>query len=143
MVTKGIVLELVNTYQAKVRMPIFNGVETSKDGTPDNRLSIATICTLPNCNNSVQPGDIVFVAFEDNDISKPIIIGHLYKEKANNTTADIILNTLLVQSGVTLPESTTIGEVNSKEISYLHGLVGNIQKQLNYLQSQIDELRGE
>ena len=37
----------------------------------------ASICSIPGLSNSITEGDIVYVAFEDNDMGKPVIIGHL------------------------------------------------------------------
>lgn len=137
MITKGIVVEVINNYQAKVRLPIFNSIASSKEGTPDSQLNIATICSLPNCNNVVQKGDIVFVAFEDNDISKPIILGHLYRENMGETYSSLDLTNLKILGSTNLSFDTNIGNVNANEISYLQGLEGNIQTQLIKLNDKI------
>lgn len=144
MITKGIVVEVINNYQAKVRLPIFNSIASSKEGTPDSQLNIATICSLPNCNNVVQKEDIVFVGFEDNDISKPIILGHLNRENMGETYSSLDLTNFKTVGTTTLSSDTNIGDVKANEIGCLKGLQGNIQTQLNntknLLNNKVDKI---
>lgn len=133
MITKGIVQEFIDNYSVRVRLPIFDGSEKSQYGIPNSGLSVATICSLPNANSGVGIGDVVFVGFEDNDLGKPIILGHLYKEAITNTKLNLELNSLTTHSTTTLNEQTWIGDVTPKEISYLKGVDNPIQDQLNYI----------
>lgn len=144
MVTKGIVQKILDNYNIRVRLPILDGIENSKYGVLNKDLSVATISCLPNTSNLVSEGDIVFVAFEDNDLSKPVIIGHLYKESLSNTKLNLELNSLITNSITKLNEQTWIGEVRPHEISYLHGLKAPIQQQIdnimNYLNMTNEDL---
>ena len=106
MITKGIVQEFIDNYSVRVRLPIFDGSEKSQYGIPNSGLSVATICSLPNANSGVGIGDVVFVGFEDNDLGKPIILGHLYKEAITNTKLNLELNSLTTHSTTTLNEQT-------------------------------------
>ena len=134
MITKGIVEELKG-YQAKVRLPIYDGLANTKNATSNENLSYATVCVTTNLNNSLNVGDIVYVSFEDNDKGKPVILGQLYKEEMN-TLADIKLNSaninqLTVNKNASLPQNTSIGSISSKEIAALSGIKDNIQNQID------------
>ena len=81
MITKAIIEEKINQYQYKVRIPIFDRMDESPDHTDFKDLAIATVSIPRGINNNIQVGDIVFVGFEDNNSSQPIILGHLYREQ--------------------------------------------------------------
>jgi hypothetical protein len=145
MITKAIVEEIISPYSARVRMPILNAIKGAKQSTPTDELSIATICTIPNAKNNINVGDIVFVGFEDNDYSKPIIIGHLFKENKtkdlyDNTSLDLVLRSLNVQYDTTLSSNTKIGEVIGKEIQCLQGIRSNIQKQIDDIEQSYGDV---
>lgn len=134
MITKGII-EGLDGYKALVRLPIFDGNEASKVSTKSNNLSKATYCSIANVEIPFAKGDIVFVGFEDNDTSKPIILGHLYKSTKQSATPGLNLSTLNTSSTTKLSESTYIGNVKPNELAYLTGLKANIQRQLDELKS--------
>ena len=140
MITKGIIEEIVAKYRAKVRLPIYEGMPQSSDVyVRSNDLSTATICTLPSCEPNFQKGDVVFVAFEDNDLGKTIILGMLYCESSKKSTSSLGLNSLVVDVDTHLSEATTIGDVASDDIQNLKGTKGNIQKQIDEIQIQINQ----
>ena len=122
MVTKGIVIELIED-KAIVRLPIFDGIEGTQNATGKNNLSKATVCTLPNATNVLSVDDIVYVAFEDDDISKPVIIGHLKKERLTKTTPSLKLGELSTSSTTNLSEYTSIGNITPTEIKMLKGVL--------------------
>lgn len=130
MVTKGIVVELIED-KAIVRLPIFDGIEGTQNATGKNNLSKATVCTLPNATNVLSVDDIVYVAFEDDDISKPVIIGHLKKEGLTKTTPSLKLGELSTSSTTNLSEYTSIGNITPTEIKMLKGVQKNIQLQID------------
>ncbi len=141
MITKGIVEKINENHKAVVRIPLFDSIEDSREGIETKDLSEAIICVLPNSTNVVSVGDIVIVGFEENDISKPIILGHLYKETANETQINLTLNSLKVTSNVVLPNDTNIGQVKPNELAKLNGLKDNVQLRMNYLQDEIDKIK--
>lgn len=143
MITKGIVEDVSNPYYVKVRMPIYDSIEGSRDSTLNKDLNYAAICSIPNTSNVVNKGDIVFIGFEDDDIGKPIIIGHLIKESGNSTLNNLNINMLTTNSLTKLDDNTYIGSVNPSEIKMLVGLRANIQQQIDYLQEQINILNGD
>lgn len=140
MITKGIVEEILTSYKLKVRAPMLDRMVVSGLAKSTSSLNESIICTLPGCDINLKVGDIVFLAFEDNDYSKPIILGCLYRTVKTDSYCDLILNVLDVNLSAKLPSNTTIGEITPVEISHLHGIKTNIQEQLNYLSDKIDYL---
>ena len=128
MITKAIVVSIVPPNKFKVRMPIFNGFSGQQGATPDDQLNDATLCTLPNSNNIVNVGDIVYVAFEDNDAGRPVILGHLYTGTSKtNTTIDLNIRELNVKdsqsmgktsiASASLPKNTAIGDITYDDLA--------------------------
>lgn len=142
MITKAIVEELINPYQVRVRVPRLDGVLESPVHTAKEDLTIATICTLPNCYLNVQVGDIVFVAYEDNTERKLVILGHLSREASQSTTAsDVLFNRLEVRDEFRCTDKCTIGEdITYTELKTLSGVKDNLQKQIDLLEQKIEQL---
>ena len=127
MITKGIVEEVLTNYSIKVRLPILDSIEGTRDATPTSDLSEAIVCVAPNSEINFTVGDIVIVGFEDNDDSKPIILGFLSKESGNTSSISNNLSKLNVNVSAKLPRDTSIGNVSSQDISMLQGAKFNIQ----------------
>jgi hypothetical protein len=92
-------------------MPLF---ETASSATPVEAEALVNIA--PGMFNSLVVGDIVFVAFEENALEKPIIIGKLFKggNDENNVRGGAgILDTLKVRTAATIP-CTTLYEFPSQ-----------------------------
>ena len=141
MLTRGIIEDVLSPYKVKVRIPLLHRMDSANIATTTEDLNTATICSMPNCYINPQVGDIVFVAFEDNTYYKAVILGHLSRAAMTNTYGDFSMNSLLVNSSAKLPEETTIGSITSEELLMLSGLEGNIQKQLNNIKEQIEQLQ--
>lgn len=131
MVTKAIVEDASNPCYVKVRIPTYDAIEDARGGTLNKDLSYATICALSNSGNNVQNGDVVFVSFEDDDLGKPVIIGHLVKEEKDESYSDASFRLLNTKSTTTLYKDTYIGDVTPQEIASLKGIKFNIQEQFN------------
>ena len=140
MLTKGIVEKVITPYKVKVRLPVFDGIEGTRNATETNELSEAIVCSLPNSSNLVNIGDIVIIGFEDNDTSKPIILGHLFKETDNNTLVNLKVGALETTGATKLSKDTHIGEIKPKEIEALSGISSNIQGQIDNLNNQAERL---
>ena len=87
-----------------VRMPLF---ETAANPNPVEAEALVNI--TPGLFNNLEVGDVVFVAFEENAIEKPIIIGKLFRgvDIENNIRGGGgILNSLKVRSSATIPATT-------------------------------------
>ena len=131
--TKGIVTEIINKYQVRVRIPIYNKSEESPTATPNEELSIGPVCTLPGVAPNFNIGDVVIVAFEQDIYTDPVILGKLYLNDIHNTYSDVHTGELKVTSKATLPTNTRIGNVSGENISALENAHGNIQNQLDLL----------
>lgn len=105
MVTKAVIQSINKAgNRCIVRMPLF---ETASSSAPVEAEALVSI--TPGMFNNLSVGDIVFVAFEENALEKPIILGKLYKgtiiESAVNGGMGI-LDTLKVRTAATIPCST-------------------------------------
>lgn len=137
MITKGTIEKIIDDYSAKVRLPIYDGVENSQGSTSEKNLSEAAICLLPNSNVRLVKGDVVYVAFEDDDIGKPVIIGWLQKSTGNTSDVGLVTSTLTTTSTTILDNQTYIGNVKPSEIQTLQGARDNLQAQIDILSSSI------
>lgn len=136
MITKAIVEKIISPYQVKVRIPVFDRVDTSSISTSTENLNTATICTLPNCYINIQVGDVVFVGFEDNTYHKAVVLGHLCKQNVE-TFCNIDLNKVTVATSAELPYNTTVGQIKPQELLCLAGVQSNIQLQLDNITQRL------
>lgn len=139
MITKGIIEQVLDKYTVRVRLPIYDKSKYDNTGTPTNSLGIAHFCSLPHTLSNAQVGDIVYVGFEDNDYGKPIILGYLSMSGEHNTYAHTQLDSLETITSTKLCYDTTIGNVTAQEITYLQGLTGSIQGQLDVIGGKLNQ----
>ena len=130
MITKGIIKEIVDDYSAVVNVPLLNNDVT------------CILCSLPNSNIKLQLEDVVFVGFEDYDLSKGVIIGFLFKESANLSSISAEIDSLIVNSNATFSKSIQIGDITYSQLKYLSGLSQNIQNSLTNIEDRLDKLEG-
>ena len=140
MITRGIVEKIYDKQNVAVRLPLFDKASNSTERVPTELLGTASICVLPNCIPNVRVGDVVYVAFENNDKSKPVIIGYVYIDKEYSTRQGISAQSIDVLATASLPQETTIGNVSSKSISMLYGTRYNIQGQIDELSERVAKL---
>lgn len=133
MIERGIVEKILDNKEILVRIPLLNKSANAPGATPTEELDPAVVCNMPNCSISVKVGDVVFVGFENNDYSKPIILGYLFSGSGNSSQLNIEADTLTVNSKVKLPADTSIGKVTSADIYNLFQSSDNLQQQINYL----------
>ena len=129
MITKGQVLNINSDNTLQVRIPLFE----SATGTRNNQIVKCTVCYNPGNLNGYVIGDVVFVAFEDNEIDKPVVIGKLYLGDEKEATNHSYSNSLTVEGNASLPASTTIGNLDFVKIK-------NIFNELDILNTYIDQL---
>lgn len=105
MVTKAIVRSINGgANRCIVRMPLF---ETASSTAPVEAEALVSI--PPGIFNNLVVGDVVFVAFEENALEKPIIIGKLFTgiNSENEVAGGAgILDTLKVRTAATIPCTT-------------------------------------
>ena len=106
MITKGQITAINRAgNRCTVRLPLF---ETASSTTPVEIEALVSI--TPGLFNNLFVNDVVFVAFEENALEKPIIMGKLYTGASveNNTKGGAgILDTLTVRSSGNIPAATT------------------------------------
>jgi L,D-peptidoglycan transpeptidase YkuD (ErfK/YbiS/YcfS/YnhG family) len=143
MVTKAFVQEVIDPYHLRVRIPLYNKIESVNGSTPNSELSVAAVCTLPNFVTDVKSGSIVILSFEEDDISKPIVLGHLATANASSSIVDIKCNDLHVVGETTLTELTTIGEVTGDSIQQLKGLDTNVKQKFLEVDKEFEDIEDE
>ena len=137
MITKAYIEEIEDNYTVKVRIPIFNKSKESSDCTPTSELNKAYFLTLPNLRITPQIG------FENNDRSKPVILGFLYCNKKEESISDTILHSLVVDGEAVLPPNTSIGGISSKQISFLSNLREDVQIQIDQILYRLTTLESK
>ena len=143
MITRAVVVSLEDPYHVKVRVPLLDRSETSNVYNSKDNLQVATICTLTQYDPNIQVGDVVFIMFEDRDLSHPVIVGYLYRSNKTQTYADEILGNLQIVTTAKLPFDTTIGSISYDNLKCLQGCTLPIRSELDNLQNQINELRSK
>jgi hypothetical protein len=144
-VTKAIVRSIdASGTKCVVEMPLF---ATASSSAPTAE---ALINITPGMFNNIFVNDIVFIAFEENALEKPIIIGKLFigTSVENNTHGGAgILDSLKVRTSATIPCSTLFEYPNAIRSEYnnlktpkkLADYILWIEKYFKKLVNQLDE----
>ena len=143
MLALGIVERVNSEFSVKVRIPVLHRAKTDVNATPTDLLPDATVCSFTRSYPNYVDGSVVVVGFDRNDLTSPIVLGELLTEKNFDTENCMSLSFLNVDESCTLPNQTTIGEVNEKEISCLLGINNNIQYQLDEITRRVSALESE
>lgn len=131
MLVKGIIEQKVDIYSYKVRIPFLNKISQDSNPTSTENLSVATISTIPGIHSVFEEGDVVFIDFENDDFSDPVILGKLDRDSTKTSYNTLDTSTLNVNLTANLPEETYIGNITPFELNSLKGIEGNIQQQLS------------
>ena len=110
MIAKAVIQEQINN-KFKVRIPLFESA-----GSSDPCILLATLCYVPGNLDCYNIGDVVFVAFENNQINSPVIIGKLYTGTEKLNTRLNKSSVLKVDTEANLPNQTRIGEFSAEEV---------------------------
>lgn len=143
MITKAYVQSVLDNHTVRVRIPLFNKLENVNGATPNGELSIAPICTVANIINDPHIGDIVFVAFEEDDLSKPIVIGYLSLDNMGESYPQIKCDSLEAIDEVKLSTSTTIGDIKYSNISQLKNLKENVANKFSSINQELEDIEAD
>lgn len=138
MLTKAVVTDIIDKYKIKLDIPLFKSSSADGIGNP-----YAIVCSPPNVNITFRPGDVVIVGFEDNNYSKPVIIGFLYKEVSPNSTLDMKVNTISIDADLTVGEESYPAVVKKLRINVadLFTEIRELKNSLSNLEQQLEELK--
>ena len=89
MLQKGIIETIEDKYTVKVRIPKYDKIASSATGTQKEELATGIVCTLPGMNVTYSVGDVVLVDFENDELSKPVILGLLYRDHESNSVLEL------------------------------------------------------
>jgi hypothetical protein len=117
LITKAIV-QSINAAgdRCQVRIPLF---ETAGNSVPVE--AEALVNNAPGVFNGLEVGDRVFIAFEENAIEKPIILGKLFRGaeiESNIRGGGGVFSSLKVNSDATIPATTVFSFPPSKQTEY-------------------------
>jgi hypothetical protein len=105
MITKAIIQSInAPANRCIVRMPLF---ETAANPNPVEAEALVNI--TPGIYNNLEVGDVVFVAFEENALEKPIIIGKLFRGTEIEGAirgGGAIIDSLKVRTSAAIPASS-------------------------------------
>lgn len=123
MINKAFIEKKIDEYTYIVRIPRFNKSNSSVYASKDTNLYTATICYLPGIIPYYDINDVVFVAYENDEYSNPVIIGKLFRPDDNsnsisviNTEQDTLNNSNLNQTFDSVLEQI---DLIKKDIDYL------------------------
>lgn len=141
MITKAKVEQISpDGYHVKVRIPTLHKIEGAPGATPFEELPYALVCYAPGCKPNLTVGDIVYVGFENNQISEPVILGMLLNNTFTNSSTTINADSLNVNIDAQLPyNQTNVGNINVSDLannislSTLNGLNNKIELLENHI----------
>lgn len=133
MVTKA---QVIGIGKNTVSVKIINW--TNNVNWTDNLNITCSINTFPGITSNLQSGDYVYVAFEDNLQSKPVVLGMWQNDNTKNRTVNATLSNLTLTDGISIKDSV---KISNKEISTLKGINVNktIQKQIDDISKSVTE----
>ena len=118
MITKAIIEQIEDDgYHYRVRIPVLHKIENAPGSTPFKELPIALVCYAPGCRPNLNVGDVVYVGFENNQYSDPVILGMLLNDTYKNSSASIIADSIDASINVNLPQSNVnFGDITLSNI---------------------------
>lgn len=114
MIQKAYIEKQIDGFSYKVRIPRYNKSSAAPSKTPTEQLYTAYVCQQPNVNPYYSNGDVVFVCFENDDTSQPIIIGKLFNSEESQSHSEISSENILEStSPITTIDATTLIDLSS------------------------------
>lgn len=104
--------------QYKIRIPKYHKLRGVAEASSYDQLPFASVCYLPGIFPNYAIGDIVYIDFENDDLSYPVILGKLLSDNniSDVSVSDITSRSLNVQVDTTLSENTKIGQVEYDDL---------------------------
>ena len=125
MITKAIVEEVISPYRVKIRIPLLDGMTHTSISTPTGELREASVCVPFQMDPGFKKSDVVYVAFEDDDYSKPFILGYLLTGALPGVQGNVSAETLNITKSAVLGEDTSIGDIGYKDLQDTVAFVRN------------------
>lgn len=118
MIIKAIIESNSIDNQYRVRIPKYHKLSRTPGSTPTSGLPLASVCHLPGIVPTYAIGDIVFIDFENNDLSFPVILGKLLSDNNNleESVSDVKTRSLTVDVDTKLSDDTKIGSINYNDL---------------------------
>lgn len=88
----------------KIRVPVFESYSGA-----DKAIMEANAIAMPGYIPNYQPGDVVYIAFEDNSLNDPLILGGIFKGNQSAEGA-VDINSAVVSKYAKLPGNTVFGD---------------------------------
>lgn len=114
MIQKGIIAQVIDKYNYKVRIPKYDKIQSATYSVKTDDLASGIVCTIPGIDIAYSVNDVVLISFENGEISKPIILGLLYR----NQTSDSDISVGNVDSSLTSIRDN-IDKINNTNV-YTH-----------------------
>lgn len=111
MIQRGIIEQILDKYLVQVRIPVYDKAKSSSAGTKTSDLAKSIICVSPGTEVNYVLGDVVLVGFENDEISKPVVLGLLYRSNktGSSMSVDNISDTVnLLQEKINILEGNEI-----------------------------------
>ena len=115
MITKGIIRKVPQNNEENIYsvwLPFFD--DPTEDAT--EIVLDATLSEAAGINGGYGVGEVVYCAFEDNNTSRPVIVGKLSTPEAENVGGQVETERLTVTRKANLPHDTSVGDVDLGEV---------------------------
>ena len=122
MLQKAYVEEVIYKYSYRIRVPVLHKIKNAPGCTPTEELPIATLAVTPGNIPHILKDSVVYVDFESDDDSLPVILGVLlssFEESSKDSKSSSNIVNLEVSNVCSLPKETNIGDVTSYQIGCL------------------------
>jgi len=145
MITKAIIEKIESDgYHVKVRIPVLHKIDGAPGATAFEDLPTALICFTPGCKPNLSVGDIVYVGFENNQMSEPVVLGVLLNNNSINSSASINADSLNVNVNAVLPQNQTlVGDLNVTKLAdnTSLSLLSSVNNEISELKNNVNKLQ--
>ena len=89
MIQKGIIAQVIDKYNYKVRIPKYDKIQSATYSVKTDDLASGIVCTIPGIDIAYSVNDVVLISFENGELSKPIILGLLYRDQTSDSDISV------------------------------------------------------